>query len=89
MTYPAFEARDLIGAVLLKDAALLKDWRAASQRGDVLAVTVQGIVVKDAALVEAIKRAALHPAHILQLVCRTQDTAYRCDPATATVSEPS
>ncbi|MBS3934421.1 MAG: hypothetical protein KGZ35_08695 [Truepera sp.] len=80
MTYPAFEARDLTGAVLLKEAALMKDWRAASQRGDVLAVTVQGInyvVVKDAALVEAIKRAA------------PQLTAYRYDPATATVSEPS
>lgn len=80
MTYPAFEARDLTGAALLKEAALMADWKAASQRGDVLAVTVQGrnyVVVRDAVLVEAIKRIA------------PQLRVYRYHPVTATVSEPS
>lgn len=80
MTYPAFEAREVTGEALLKEPTLMKEWRAASERGDVLAVTMRGknyAVVKDALLVEAIKRTA------------PQLKLYRYDPATATVSEPS
>ena len=80
MTYSAFEAREVTGEALLKEPALMKEWRTASERGDILAVTMRGknyAVVKDALLVEALKRAA------------PQLKLYRYDPATATVSEPS
>lgn len=78
MTYPAFDAREVTGEVLLVEPEVMAAWKAASQRGEVLAVTVAGrnyAVVKDPALVEAIRQAA------------PQLATYRYDDATATLRE--
>lgn len=50
MTYPAFEAREVTGEVLLKDRTLMELWKWASDEGQVQAVEVGGrhyTVVKD------------------------------------------
>ena len=50
MIYPAFEARDVTGTVLLKNKDLMELWKWASNEGLVQAVRVGGVnyaVVKD------------------------------------------
>jgi hypothetical protein len=50
MIYPAFEAREVTGEVLLKDRTLMELWKWASDEGQVQAVQLGGdnyAVVKD------------------------------------------
>lgn len=54
MIYPAFDAREVTGEVLLKDRAMMELWKWASSEGQVEAVRVGGenyAVVKDEDLV--------------------------------------
>jgi hypothetical protein len=57
MTYPAFEAREITGTVLLRDPALMARWKDAATRDEIVAVSINGVnysVVKNADLVQAI-----------------------------------
>jgi hypothetical protein len=61
MTYPAYDAREVTGSVLLLDRELMALWKWASDEGHIEAVTVAGknyAVVKDEDLVQRIREAA-------------------------------
>lgn len=61
MNFPAFEAKEITGEVLLKDRSLMELWKWASDEGQVQAVSVKGknyAVVKDEDLVARIRSVA-------------------------------
>ena len=64
MVYPAFDAKEVTGNVLLKDPGLMELWKWAAVDGMVQAVSVKGknyAVVKDEDLAERIRAAGVPP----------------------------
>ena len=62
MVYPAFDAKEVTGDVLLKDPSLMELWKWAADEGMVQAVSVKGknyAVVKDEDLAERIRSAGV------------------------------
>ena len=62
MIYPAFDAKEVTGSVLLKNPSLMELWKWAADEGHVQAVSVEGknyAVVKDEDLAERIRAAGV------------------------------
>ena len=62
MVYPAFEAKEVTGSVLLRNPSLMEMWKWAADEGKVQAVSVKGknyAVVKDEDLAERIRATGL------------------------------
>ena len=62
MIYPAFDAKEVTGSVLLKNPSLMELWKWAADEGKVQAVSVQGknyAVVKDEDLAARIRAAGV------------------------------
>ena len=62
MIYPAFEAKEVTGSVLLRNPSLMEMWKWAADEGKVQAVSIEGknyAVVKDEDLAGRIRAAGL------------------------------
>ncbi len=63
MVYPAFDAKEVTGNVLLKNPSVMELWKWAANEGKVQALSVKGknyVVVKDEGLAEQISAAGVY-----------------------------